>query len=106
MQPHLYADFQNVDPEGRIRLNTAGTSEDLARQKRIFSGQQAQLYTDDGDSEGGLTIPGTQEVSEAEGIWIAVVDWSLLHRNQAVAEMPRPAALSGPSLDRLAPSHL
>ena len=32
-QPKVYADFQNADARGRIRLNCIGTIEDLARQK-------------------------------------------------------------------------
>ena len=83
---HLYADFQNVDPEVRIRLNTIGTLEDLARQGGTLArGQSVELYTDDEESERGLTISGTVEFSESESIWVASVDWSHLVRNsQAV----------------------
>ena len=81
----IYADFQNVDPEGRIRLNSIGTVEDLARHNLTLShGQAVHLYTDDGDSERGLTISGTVEFSESESIWVAAVDWSHLVRNHSL----------------------
>ena len=79
MHQHLYADLQNADADGRIRMNTVGTLKDLERLRLSLSdGLAVELYTDDGDSERGLTIPGTIEFNKAEGIWAAVVDWSRL----------------------------
>ena len=81
MRPHLYADFQNVDADGRIRMNSVGTSEDLARLRLTLSnGLAVELYTDDGDSDRGLIIPATIEFNEGERIWAAAVDWSQLVR--------------------------
>ena len=31
VKPKVYADFHNADPQGRLRLNCIGTTEDLAR---------------------------------------------------------------------------
>jgi hypothetical protein len=89
----IYADFHNVDPEGRIRLNTIGTLEDLARHNLKFThGQSIQLYTDDGDSEKGLMISGTVEFSESESIWVAAVDWSQLIRTPIAGAREAPPA--------------
>lgn len=89
MEPLLYADFQNLDPDGRIRLNTAGTLEDLARLRlTLTDGLSVTLYTDDDDSDAGLLIPATIEFNTSEAIWSAVVDWSQLIRagHDATAE--------------------
>ncbi len=81
MDTSLYADFQNVDPEGRIRLNTTGILEDLARHGlTLTQGRPVQLYTDDGDSDRGLAIDGIVELDSVEGSWVAHVDWSRLVR--------------------------
>ena len=81
MHPHLCADFQNVDPDGHIRMNTSGTLEDLARLRLLLSeGLAAELCTDDCDSNRGLSIPATIEFNPSEEIWAAVVDWSQLTR--------------------------
>lgn len=48
MQPHRYANFQNVDPDGRIRMNAVDTLEDLARLRLSLSdGLAVELYTDE-----------------------------------------------------------
>lgn len=77
MKPLIYADFQNADRRGRVRLNTAGTLADLARLGVILAdGSEVTLYTDDEDAADGLRLDGVVENDSTEGGWVAVVDWS------------------------------
>ncbi|MBO0700470.1 MAG: hypothetical protein J2P46_18880 [Zavarzinella sp.] len=83
MKPRLYADFQNLDDEGRVRLNTQGTLQDLARLNRTLTdGAPVVLYTDDADEEGrpdDLLVDAVAQRT-AEGAWVADADWhSLRH---------------------------
>lgn len=76
---HLYADFHNADEQGRVRLNCAGTMDDLARQQiQLREGLGVVLYTDDADEDGSLarmTAEGTVAFSEQEQCWVAAIDW-------------------------------
>ncbi len=88
MKPLIYADFQNADEHGRVRLNTTGTAEDLTRLEVTFSdGLEVTLYTDDGDAADGLRLDGTVERAPAEGGWVAVVDWSAVTRTRTVRQL-------------------
>jgi len=72
-------DFQNADEAGRVRLNTAGTLEDLARQGvQLCEGLVLDLYSDDGDDNGGLDELVVQGRVELDGqqAWVAVIDWA------------------------------
>lgn len=92
MKPLLYADFQNADPAGRVRLNTVGTLEDLAAQRVILSdGLAVTLYTDDGDAADGLRVDGVVTYSKDEQGWVAVVDWAAV-RSTGVPASARTAA--------------
>jgi hypothetical protein len=77
--PHLFADFNNADKQGRVRLNCAGTMDDLARQQiELREGLGVLLYTDDADEHGNLarmTAEGTVAFSEQERCWVAAIDW-------------------------------
>ena len=77
--PRIYADFQNADAEGRLRLNCVGTTKDLARKNVVLQpGTILTLYSDDADEEGrsdDLLVTGVVEYSEAEQCWVARVDW-------------------------------
>jgi hypothetical protein len=45
--PTIYADFQNADPQGRLRLNCIGTIRDLARLQIILrEGIRLTLHDD------------------------------------------------------------
>lgn len=69
-KPRVFADFQNSDPLGRIRLSCVGTVEDLARQGiQLCDGLQLHLYDD------GLEADGVVRYSNDEGRWVAVIDW-------------------------------
>lgn len=81
--PRIYADFQNADAQGRIRLNCNGTLEDLNRLKiHLCEGLALTLYSDDASDSGEadeLRVAGTTEYSIDEQIWVAVIDWSAIH---------------------------
>ena len=66
----IYADFNNADAQGRLRLNTNGTIADLNRFGiSLFHGLSLEL------SDGELLACGNVEYSESESIWVAVIDW-------------------------------
>ena len=79
-EPRIYADFQNADSEGRLRLNCIGTTKDLAREQVLLrEGLLLTLYSDDADAEGNsdeLEVTGVVEYSETEQCWAARVDWN------------------------------
>lgn len=76
--PRVYADFNNADPEGRLRLNCAGTAADLARLGlQLREGLVLTVYMDDTDDHGqpdDLVAVGVVEHSQDEG-WVARIDW-------------------------------
>ncbi len=74
----IYADFQNLDDEQRIRLTTAGSVRDLALLPPVAEGDELHLYTDDADDEGHpdpLFVDGVAERSP-DGNWVVRVNWS------------------------------
>jgi len=82
--PRIYADFQNLDDHNRLRLNCAGTSQDLARHGiELREGLVLTFYMDDADDRGqpdDLLADGRVEFNTEEGCWVAVVDWSALRQ--------------------------
>ena len=78
--PRVYADFQNADAQGRLRLNCDGTARDLARQKvRLYDGLVLTLYSDDADDQGTpdeLEVTGVVQQSAEERCWVARIDWA------------------------------
>jgi hypothetical protein len=70
----VYADFNNADNKGRIRLNTEGTYQDLRRNNIKFEPGLKILLDDDE----GLVASGTVLFSEDENIWVAKIDWDEL----------------------------
>ncbi|HKB04824.1 MAG TPA: hypothetical protein VKD90_21555 [Gemmataceae bacterium] len=88
MKPRLYADFQNLDDDGHVRLNTQGTFHDLSRLGlTLTEGTALILYTDDADETGrpdDLLVDGLVRRT-ADGGWVAEVDWdSLRHASDEV----------------------
>ena len=72
-KPRIFADFHNADVQGRLRLNCAGTVEDLADQKMVLKeGQSLILYSED------LEVDGVVRYSEKENLWVAVIDWDAI----------------------------
>jgi hypothetical protein len=78
--PKVYADFQNLDDDNRLKLTCVGTSEDLARQGiQLREGMVLTFYTDDADDQGRpdeLRVEGVVHYDEGEGCWVAAVDWA------------------------------
>jgi len=68
--PRLFADFNNADEKGRVRLTTNGTKNDLNRLGIIlYDGMQ--VFLDDSEE---ITALGIVRFSPIEG-WVAEVDW-------------------------------
>lgn len=79
-RPRLFADFHNADPQGRLRLNSIGTVEDLSRRQISLSdGLAATFYSED------IETDGTVRYSSEENIWVAEIDWDAIRR-QPVSE--------------------
>src|SRR5713101_5841320 len=79
--PKVYADFQNLDDENRLRLTCAGTAADLQRQDiQLHDGLVLTLYTDDAEADNPdeLRAEGRVHYDEAQQCWVAVIDWSAL----------------------------
>ena len=76
MRGRIYVDFQNLDDENRVRLNTRGTTQDLAG-RRLVVGERIALYSDDADDDGNpdpLIAEGVVEFGE-DGSPAARVNW-------------------------------
>ena len=72
--PKLFADFNNADQHGRVRLNTNGTFADIKKWNlKLKKGMQVLL--DDNDS---LTTVGQLKYSDEENIWVAEINWDTL----------------------------
>lgn len=70
MVARIYADFQNTDPRGRIRLNTAGSQLDLeGEQVELADGMELVVYSED------LEAHGVARVLD-EGGWGVEINWS------------------------------
>ena len=85
--PRIYADFQNLDGENRLRLTCAGTRRDLERQGiQLREGMVLTLYTDDANDEGQsdeLLAEGIVHYNQAETCWVAAIDWQTIrHASQ------------------------
>jgi hypothetical protein len=84
-RPRIFADFHNTDQHGRLRLNCAGTADDLARCRvQLEEGMQILVYS------GELELDGQVGFSDEEKIWVANVDWDAirnLHTKANTLEM-------------------
>lgn len=68
--PRVFVDFHNSDRQGRVRLNTVGTLQDLNRLGIVLSeGAEILLYCLESETEGVVSY------SSEEGLWVAAVDW-------------------------------
>lgn len=72
--PRIYADFNNADVAGRLRLNVAGSLADLDRVRDLVEpGSRVIFYSED------LEVEGSVQHSESEGgIWVGRINWSHL----------------------------
>jgi len=67
--PWIWADFNNVDQHGRVRLSVAGALSDIAAQHiALYDGLRVVLSDDE------VCTEGTVRVSHDEG-WVAEIDW-------------------------------
>ena len=82
MAPRVYADFQNLDDDNRLRLTCAGTMRDLERSATQLSpGLVLTLYTDDEDDDGNpdeMRVDGVVSYDDEQQCWVASVDWNAL----------------------------
>jgi len=69
-RPSVYADFNNSDTQGRVRLNCVGTIEDLSRLRVTLAEGQLLTLADE-----ALEVDGEVLYSPEEGLWVAVIDW-------------------------------
>jgi hypothetical protein len=78
----VYADFQNLDKQNRLRLTCAGTHRDLERLGiTLREGLALTLYTDDANDAGQpdeLLAEGVVQYNEAEKCWVAAIDWQAI----------------------------
>jgi hypothetical protein len=70
--PKLFADFNNADAQGRVRLTTQGSLADIS-DNNIKMEEGIELQLDDNE---GLSTIGTAHFSNEEKIWVAVIDWN------------------------------
>jgi hypothetical protein len=86
----VYVDSHNADSQGRIRLNCAGTVEDLSeRQIELHEGLVLTLYSDDLDEKGELDellADGVVSFSEEDHCWVAAIDWTAIHHASDVCD--------------------
>lgn len=74
MKHKIFADFNNTDALGRLRLTVNGSRRDIEDQKlQLIDGMPAIFY--DGE---GFEIEGTVEYSTIENIWVGKIDWNAL----------------------------
>jgi hypothetical protein len=65
----VFVDFHNSDRQGRVRLNTVGTVQDLNRLGVVLrEGAEILLYSYEVETEGIATY------SAQEGLWVAKFD--------------------------------
>jgi hypothetical protein len=92
--PRVYVDFHNADSQGRLRLNSVGTIEDLSRQQiELREGLNLAFYSDDLGENGSLDkllVDGVVSFSEEEECWVATIDWSAIrHASDRPLEVDR-----------------
>ena len=74
-KPVIYADFNNADSGGRLRLNCIGTAQDLARLGvRLEEGLEITLHDEEVQADGKV------QYSDEERIWVANVDWRAIRQ--------------------------
>lgn len=74
--PKIFADFNNADEKGRLRLNTNG-SIDSIQKNQVDMKQGLNVLLDDNDS---LQAVGNLEFSDEENIWVARIDWDSINK--------------------------
>jgi hypothetical protein len=71
----IYADFNNADEQGRLRLNCVGTIRDLGRLGvQLQDGLKLRVHDEELEAEGEV------HYSSDERIWVAQVDWNAVRQ--------------------------
>ena len=80
--PRVFADFQNADSQGRLRLNCIGTIEDLSRQgTKLIDGEKLSVYSEELEADAVVTY------SDEEKIWVATIDWDKIREVAEVSSL-------------------
>ena len=88
-KPRVFADFHNADVKGRVRLNCAGTIEDIKRQKIVLiDGQSLTIYSEE------LEVTGIVSYSEEEKLWTAVIDWNAIQEAEPIVSEITPTSVT------------
>ena len=83
--PRIYADFQNADGQGRLRLNCRGTLDDLHRHRvSLLEGLVLTFYSED------VEVEGEVHFSTDENVWVAAIDWNAVRQ---VDDSEQPAGI-------------
>jgi len=73
--PRIYADFNNADSKGRLRLITEGSLSDIKSQNlKMEEGMLVIVYDDELSANAEVTF------SKEEKIWVAKIDWAQIGR--------------------------
>jgi hypothetical protein len=84
----VFADFHNADAQGRLRLNSIGTLEDLARHMIVLQdGLPLTLYSEE------LEVDGVVRYSTDEKVWVAAIDWNAIRDVGSEATSPEDHAI-------------
>ena len=80
--PRIFADFQNADLQGRLRLNCIGTIEDLSRQgTMLIDGGKLLIYSEE------LEADAVVSYSDEEKIWVAAIDWDKIREVAEISNL-------------------
>lgn len=99
----IYADFNNLDGQNRLRLTTLGSLGDIARQGiQLQEGLALTVTMDDADDNGesdDLMADAVIHYNEKEKCWVAQIDWSKVQnrseREKAIAGKPTLGSQNG-----------
>ena len=71
----VYADFNNADQQGRLRLNCVGTLRDLGLSGlRLADGLRIRVHDEELEADGEVSF------SSDEQIWVARIDWDAIRQ--------------------------
>jgi hypothetical protein len=92
--PRIFADFQNADLQGRLRLNCIGTIEDLSRQgTQLIDGGKLLIYSEE------LEADAIVQYSDKEKIWVAAIDWDKIREVAEVETLLLPSIRCAESIN-------
>jgi hypothetical protein len=74
--PTIFADFNNADEHGRLRMNCVGTTLDFARLGVRLQDGLRVVVSDHDELEADAELVYSTE----EHIWVAKIDWNAIRR--------------------------